>query len=684
MRFDEILARFPDAKKSGDGWAAKCPAHLDGSPSLSICEGSDGRTLLYDHAGCTPQAICDAVGLTLADLFPPRTTNAAPPAKPRIVATGETFNWQKCVANFSEADAQKLAAWRGLSIEFVRWLHAQGTVGIFEGKIAFANHGDGGVVVSAHIRLEIGKWIYKPAGQKTAPLIFGNPKTAGFVMVFESQFDAFAVMDKFGWHTANGLPDTAVLITRGAGNGKLIAGQLSPDAVCYAFKQNDEPTPKKPIPAADVWLTDIASNAGCKVLNVTTPAPHKDCNDWTRAGATKSDLDAAVAAAKLFQPPDAAPIWTPQAAQDPLPGNDDPPEPTTPQPPEAKSLGDLQRRTADDPNELLRTGYLCRCAGLLIAAPSGIGKSAFAIMAMILWAIGRAIFGITPVRPLKSLLIQAENDDGDLAEMRDGVIAGMDLTDEEKKMALENVIVVHENTRTGRAFFDYTVAPLLELHRPDLLWIDPALAYLGGDVSSQKDVGNFLRNLLNPLLSQFNCGCVVIHHTNKPSKGEEKCAWQAGDFAYLGSGSAEWANWARAVLAIRSVGSHEVFELRAGKRGGRIGWKDEDGKTSFARLIGHATEPGVICWRTATEDETPAGKPRRAGTREDLTALVPLEKPVAKALLIDQWKDHYGNKDKGRAFLDSLIADGKLFEWRLTRPGTNAAKLICRKPQQAE
>ena len=374
----------------------------------------------------------------------------------------------------------------------------------------------------------------------------------------------------------------------------------------------------------------------------------------------------------------------PQGALDPLPGNDEPPETTTPQPPAAKSLGDLKRRTADDPNELLRTGYLCRCAGLLIAAPSGIGKSSFAIMAMILWAIGRAIFGIIPVRPLKSLLIQAENDDGDIAEMRDGVIAGMDLTDEEKKAALENVIVVHENTRTGRAFFDHTVAPLLELHRPDLLWIDPALAYLGGDVSSQKDVGFFLRNLLNPLLSQFNCGCVVIHHTNKPSKGEEKSAWQAGDFAYLGSGSAEWANWARAVLAIRSIGSHEIFELRAGKRGSRIGWKDEDGKTSFARLIGHATEPGVICWRTASEDETPAGKPRRAGTREDLTALVPLEKPVAKALLIDQWKDHYGNKDKGRAFLDSLIADGKLFEWRLTRPGTNAAKLICRKPQQAE
>jgi|CZKV01.1.fsa_nt_gi hypothetical protein len=376
--------------------------------------------------------------------------------------------------------------------------------------------------------------------------------------------------------------------------------------------------------------------------------------------------------------------WTPQAAPDPLPGNDDPPEQQAPQPPQAKSLGDLKRRMADDPNELLRTGYLCRGGGLLLAAPTGIGKSSFAIQCMILWALGRPAFGITPTRPLKSLLIQAENDEGDLAEMRDGVIAGLNLTDEEKRTAMENVIVVQENARTGKRFFDYTVAPLLELHRPDLLWIDPALSYIGGEASSQKDVGSFLRNLLNPLLTQFNCGCIVIHHTNKPSKGEEKSAWQAGDFAYLGSGSAEWANWARAVLAIRSLGSHSVFELHAGKRGSRIGWKDDDGKTSFARLIGHATEPGAICWRTASEDETPKGKPRRAGTREDLTALVPLEKPVAKNLLIDQWRDRFGNHAKGRAFLDALIAEGKLFEWRQNRPGTNAAKLICRKPQPAE
>ncbi len=419
-------------------------------------------------------------------------------------------------------------------------------------------------------------------------------------------------------------------------------------------------------------LHGVAKSVRVIELPDTTGKPVKDAADFFTAGGKPEAIIELV---------DTAPTWTPQAALDPLPCNDDPPEQTTPQPPAAKSLGDLQRRTADDPNELLRTGYLCRGGGLLLAAPTGIGKSSFGIQAQIMFALGRPMFGIQPARPLRSLYIQAENDDGDLAEMRDGVIAGLDLSPGELETVYASIITAHENTRTLRAFFENTIAPLLELHRPDLLWIDPALSYIGSDASTQKDVGFFLRNLLNPLLTKHGCGCVVIHHTNKPSKGEEKSAWQAGDFAYLGSGSAEWANWARAVLAIRSVGSHEVFELRAGKRGSRIGWKDDDGKTSFARLIGHATEPGVICWRTATEDETPAGKPRRPGTREDLIAIVPLEKPIAKALLLDQWKDRYGNKDKGRAFLDSLIADVKLFEWKMNRSGTNAAKLIARKQQ---
>jgi len=295
------------------------------------------------------------------------------------------------------------------------------------------------------------------------------------------------------------------------------------------------------------------------------------------------------------------------------------------QTPEARSLFDLARPKPDDRTELLRHRFLCRGGGLLLCGPTGVGKSSLSLQAMILWAVGKPCFDITPARPLKSLLIQAENDDGDLAEFRDGICAGLNLTPAEIEMARSNVIVVREDARTSIRFFSEVVEPLLESHKPDLLWMDPALAYLGGETGSQRDVGSFLRNSLNPLLHHHDCAAVIVHNTNKPPKGQEKPDWQAGDFAYLGSGSAEWANWPRAVLVVRSVGSHDVFELRAPKRGGRLNWKDGDGQTVYRKFIAHAKEPGVICWREVDPDEIETGGRPKSYDPEELLALLPPE-----------------------------------------------------------
>src|SRR5262245_61182843 len=57
---------------------ARCPAHEDRNPSLSIGVGDDGRVLLHCWAGCTVQAILGALGLELRDLFPDARTS--PPA----------------------------------------------------------------------------------------------------------------------------------------------------------------------------------------------------------------------------------------------------------------------------------------------------------------------------------------------------------------------------------------------------------------------------------------------------------------------------------------------------------------------------------------------------------------------------------------------------------------------------
>src|SRR5260221_1941608 len=76
---EKILSPLQQVRKSSTGgWTARCPAHHDRHPSLSIGVGKDGRILLKCHAGCTVDGIVAAMGLTLADLFP---TNASLPRK---------------------------------------------------------------------------------------------------------------------------------------------------------------------------------------------------------------------------------------------------------------------------------------------------------------------------------------------------------------------------------------------------------------------------------------------------------------------------------------------------------------------------------------------------------------------------------------------------------------------------
>jgi hypothetical protein len=74
----DILTKFQAVRRANDGWIARCPAHEDQNPSLSIHE-RDGKWLLKCHAGCTTEDICAAVGLKVRDLFNDNT-------EPRIKA----------------------------------------------------------------------------------------------------------------------------------------------------------------------------------------------------------------------------------------------------------------------------------------------------------------------------------------------------------------------------------------------------------------------------------------------------------------------------------------------------------------------------------------------------------------------------------------------------------------------
>lgn len=67
-----LLSRLEGVRGRNGSWSAKCPAHADRSPSLSVKELPDGRILMHCFGGCGTDAVLGALGLAMGDLFPTR------------------------------------------------------------------------------------------------------------------------------------------------------------------------------------------------------------------------------------------------------------------------------------------------------------------------------------------------------------------------------------------------------------------------------------------------------------------------------------------------------------------------------------------------------------------------------------------------------------------------------------
>lgn len=283
--------------------------------------------------------------------------------------------------------------------------------------------------------------------------------------------------------------------------------------------------------------------------------------------------------------------------------------------PQVKSINDLLWTPAGGEDEIIGDRFLARRGGLLFPAPTGIGKSTFVIQTMCRAALGQEAYGLRFTRPTKVLYVQAENDESDLAGMRDGVYEAAGFSGEEIKRIGDNLLVLTEANRTGQSLIDYLRGVVVEF-QPAMMILDPIFSYLGGSASEQAMVSMFLRNMLNPMMADTNIACWLVHHTNKPPSGEQRRDWQGGEYAYIGSGSSEWANWARAILTIRQIGLDDVFELRAGKRGRRLGWVDNLGNPAVHRYIAHAK--GSIHWQEADFEGTQArlGEGKKTGRPE--------------------------------------------------------------------
>jgi hypothetical protein len=254
----------------------------------------------------------------------------------------------------------------------------------------------------------------------------------------------------------------------------------------------------------------------------------------------------------------------------------------------------------DDPTCVLGSNrWLCKGGSMLIVGQSGTGKSSLMMQAAVLWCMGRDFFGIKPIKPLRAVVLQAENDAGDISEALQDVIAGAYLDSDEKATLRDHLAIFRDTVSTGTTF-TAALRQLIIDQRADIVFVDPLLSFAGIDVSDQEQASKFLRHDLAPILLETGAVLVAMHHTGKPKAASDKEGHTVADLAYAGLGSSEFTNWFREVAVLfRCQGEEPIYKFGLTKRRGRAGLKDSSGQFKPEINIRHSSDKEVIRWEYA-------------------------------------------------------------------------------------
>jgi hypothetical protein len=363
----------------------------------------------------------------------------------------------------------------------------------------------------------------------------------------------------------------------------------------------------------------------------------------------------------------------------PPPGDEPQPEANKEEPRKLRGASILQfsKRAIDSSKTLLGNRWLSRCCGGFIVAPSGHGKSTLVIQVAILWSCGRVAFGIKPARPLRILIIQAEDDDNDVIEMAQ-MCDRLNLTEEERTLLNLNTHVEWVNDVAGAKLFP-VLNDFLDQFPADLLIINPYTAYQGGDIKDDELNNDFLRVHLSAVMNKYDCGALGIHHSPKTQfQKTEDFSWF--DWMYSMSGGAALTNWARAVLVIAPTDVAGTYRFIAAKRFEKIGWQERE------FWFAHSVDDGKMLWLPATEDQIASAKTTaRRDKPEDILELIPPIDPLLQEKLwILAKKNLHVGKNTARDLVNILIHEEKIFEHKIRREGAKSAVGYAKQPPVKE
>lgn len=302
-----------------------------------------------------------------------------------------------------------------------------------------------------------------------------------------------------------------------------------------------------------------------------------------------------------------------------------------------RSLYDFPVYIPEEENDeiLIRGRWLERGGAAFIVSTAGTGKSIMSVQLSMMWSNGMEFAGLRPRKPLKVWIIQSEDSPTRVTIDREDVTAELAerFPDVDWKDVQKRVQFVKPPTCVGSEFLSW-LDDLLERAEnhgvePDVIIINPFLAFIGGPITDGQYVTPFLRGGeinrvrtigLQAILEKHRVGALIFHHTPKPPSEKEVDGWLKSPFPeYQGAGSSDITNWGRSFVTMMKVPGHpRMVQLTAGKNGSELGWDDASGaRRKFLHWSdGTGIEGGARhAWREATELEiaeaTSNGKPTK-------------------------------------------------------------------------
>jgi hypothetical protein len=331
---------------------------------------------------------------------------------------------------------------------------------------------------------------------------------------------------------------------------------------------------------------------------------------------------------------------------------------------------------------LLGDGFLERASAVLLAGPSGIGKSSIAMQVGCCWSCGETAFDFKPPRTLRIVMMQHEDSRNDLVRQSESLrFLGLN-----EQLIHRNFWIETVRGKIGPEAIS-VMRDLVKWHRADILMLNPLSAYHNGDISQNKDNIKFLYGELGALLDELRIGLFAFHHKGKPAKGQHGKKNQHEEDVYYQVmydilGGSTLTNFFRGIITVSPIANSEVFKFTVAKRFEESGWPlkvqhfkwDEDRSKRV--------------WIPASVAESTEARKTSGKTLQDLYKLAPISGAVPKnTFKLEVMRAGFTRNEYEGLLAQALDDDTpdthRLYQWRVYNPHGLAKAAISRYEQPA-